>query len=71
MSEFLSGDLQKAISALEGFLQGSDSQTSLAALLAVSYLLTGKTDEALTSPSPGRQERIQYAFTICSRCPSH
>jgi glycosyltransferase involved in cell wall biosynthesis len=47
MSEFLAGDIHKTISALEGFLQGSDSQTSHAALLAVSYLLTGKTDEGL------------------------
>lgn len=47
MSEFLAGDLNKAIAVLEGFLQGSDAQTSHAALLAVSYLLTGKTDEGL------------------------
>ncbi len=46
-AEFLAGDLNKAISALEGYLQGSDAQTSHAALLAVSYLLTGKTDEGL------------------------
>jgi glycosyltransferase involved in cell wall biosynthesis len=47
MSEFLAGDLHKAISALEGYLQGSDAQTSHASLLAVSYLLTGKTDEGM------------------------
>lgn len=46
-AEFLGGDLHKAISALEGYLQGSDAHTSHAALLAVSYLLTGKTDEGL------------------------
>jgi glycosyltransferase involved in cell wall biosynthesis len=47
MSEFLNGDLNKAIAALEGFLRGSDSQISHAALLAACHLLTAKTDEGL------------------------
>jgi FkbM family methyltransferase len=47
MSEFLAGDINKAISALEGFLKGSDSQISLVGLLAVSYLVSGEKDRAL------------------------
>jgi glycosyltransferase involved in cell wall biosynthesis len=42
MSEFLAGDINKSISALEGFLKGTDSHTSMVALLAVSYLLSGE-----------------------------
>jgi tetratricopeptide (TPR) repeat protein len=42
MSEFIAGDIHKTISALEGFLKGTDSQTSLVALLAVSYLIIGE-----------------------------
>ena len=47
MSEFLSGDIKKAITALEGFLKGTDSQTSMVALLAVSYLISGEKDRGL------------------------
>ena len=47
MSEFLGGDINKAISALEGFLKGTDSQTSMVALLAVSYLLSGEKGDGL------------------------
>jgi FkbM family methyltransferase len=42
MSEFLAGDIHKTISALERFLKGTDSQTSLVGLLAVSYLISGE-----------------------------
>ena len=47
MSEFLAGDINKTISALEGFLKGTDSQTSHVGLLAVSYLLAGEKDRGL------------------------
>jgi glycosyltransferase involved in cell wall biosynthesis len=47
MSEFLAGDIDKTISALEGFLKGTDSQVSHVGLLAVSYLLKGERDSAL------------------------
>jgi len=47
MSEFLAGDINKAITALEGFLKGTDSQSSHVALLAVSFFLTGEKDRGL------------------------
>ncbi|MCX5855923.1 MAG: glycosyltransferase [Deltaproteobacteria bacterium] len=47
MSEFLAGDINKTISALEGFLKGADSQTSHVGLLAVSYLISGEKERGL------------------------
>jgi glycosyltransferase involved in cell wall biosynthesis len=47
MCEFLAGDIHKTISTLEGFLKGTDTQTSHVGLLALSYLLAGETDRGL------------------------
>ena len=47
MSEFLAGDINKTISTLEGFLKGTDSQTSHVGLLAITYLLSGEKDRGL------------------------
>jgi FkbM family methyltransferase len=49
MSEFLAGDIHKTRSTLEGFLNGTDSQTSHVALLAVSYLILGDKNRGLKS----------------------
>ena len=47
MSEFLAGDINKAITTLEGFLKGTDTQHSQVGLLAVAYLLAGEKDRGL------------------------
>jgi glycosyltransferase involved in cell wall biosynthesis/Tfp pilus assembly protein PilF len=47
MSEFLAGDIQRAKSTLEGFLNGTDTQTSHVGLLALSCLLSGEKDRGL------------------------
>ncbi|MFZ4439991.1 MAG: glycosyltransferase [Syntrophales bacterium] len=47
MAEFLAGDINTTISVLEGFLKGTDSQTSLVGLLAASFLVSGEKDKGL------------------------